>query len=562
MTTIPKGMRKNPLQLDAVDDPFEPAFHKAASKARKKALCFHGTSSVFFWPIVEHGLSQGDAKAWDNSSPGVFVAFNEPATELYAYHAVEKFGGDMLCFVLEVSVKDLGIDVDDRDTHDKGRNLQGMVQGTIAPKHITGVLLLEGSSWGPEIPIKTFLRDVQRGKHKAVPGLEPDKSVKPKVGKASPVEQEHGLLAYLVDILNYTSLSNWLLNPDWQKLSRIVLENIYSGRLSTWRSMNAKQWLVAVETMVQEKNTEPYFDQVVRENPWMRRPYYEVSQKFQPSWVDESRGITPRKNPGAHAHFHDDEEDEGELGDDWVTISLQAPATMLRRVNPPLHQDSLLTLAEIEETLRASFAMFDLPYFDVTVQFSNRMKNTAGKCAYNRATKALILTFNGLVWPDFTPEERMGTVQHEAAHAIQFRQMGASDHGTFWKRIARRLGCTGDRCTTAEESRKVVEAYHRSKGTVAPTRTYVSEEDVIAAGYALKVGDHVSFDMPSGVVFGVVKRKARQSSVVEADNGKSYRVSHHFLQKQAPKPVKERPRAGESFDDFLKRTGMARPKPT
>jgi hypothetical protein len=289
-------IRRNPLMLDSVDDPFEPAFHKAASKAKRKALCYHGTSTTFFWNIVENGFSfDAERKAWDNTSPGVFVAFNESATSVYASRATTRFGGQPICFVLEVPIKDLGIDVDDRDTHDKGRNWQGMTQGPIPARCITGVLLPgSGMNWGPEVPIKSFIASAKRGAYRHL-GIEPKKTTV-KVGAATPIDPEHAVLDYLVDVLNYTSLTDWLVQPKWGKLSRIVLENILSGRLPSWRMMDARQWLAAVEKMTGEKNEEPYFDSAVEENTWMRRPFYAVAQKFSGSTVgvDELRGIKRR----------------------------------------------------------------------------------------------------------------------------------------------------------------------------------------------------------------------------------------------------------------------------
>lgn len=305
--------RSNPLMIDSLDDPFEPTFHKAASKARRKALCYHGTSSVWFWPIVENGFSfDEERKAWDNTSPGVFVAFNESATQVYASRAVQRFGGMPICFVLEVPIKTLGIDVDDRMTHDKNRNWQGMSQAPIPASCITGVLLPKGYDpdddpedlsidWGEEIPIKDFIRSVNAGRYKSVDGLKPwkthasmlgkDPKAKHKLGKASPIDHEHAVLKYLVDVLNYTSLADWLLQPKWGQLSRVVLENILSGRLPNWRMMDARQWLAAVETMTGEKNEEPYFDSAVEDYAWMRRPFYEVATKFATTDIDQMRGI-------------------------------------------------------------------------------------------------------------------------------------------------------------------------------------------------------------------------------------------------------------------------------
>jgi hypothetical protein len=291
LTTRPRPTRLNPLMLDGVDDPFEPEFHKAASKARRKALCFHGTSSKFFWSIVQNGLSfDVTRKSWVGTSPGVFVAFNEQTTEGYAGTAVSVHGGAPLCFVLELPVKMLGIDIDDRESHDKDKNLQSMVLDPVPAKYITGVLLPEFGGWSTEIPIKDFLKDVQRGRYKNVLGLEPRKVPAPKTGKATPIDPEHAVLNYLVDVLNYTSLSHHLINPEWNRLSRKVLTALLRNDIPNWRMMNARQWLRVVEGLTGEKNEESYFDEIA-EQPLYRRPFYEVASKFSSKHVDVSRGL-------------------------------------------------------------------------------------------------------------------------------------------------------------------------------------------------------------------------------------------------------------------------------
>ena len=283
--------RLNPLMLDVVDDPFEPEFHKAASKARRKALCFHGTSSKFFWSIVQNGLSFDETrKSWVGTSPGVFVAFNEQTTQGYAGTAVSVHGGAPLCFVLELPVKMLGIDIDDRESHDKDKNLQSMVLDPVPAKYITGVLLPEDGGWSTEIPIKDFLKDVQRGRYKGVLGLEPRKVPAPKTGKATPIDPEHALLNYLVDVLNYTSLTHHLMGREWQRLSRKVLTALLHNDIPNWRMLNARQWLRIVEGLTGEQNEERYFDEIA-EQPLYRRPFYEVASKFSTKHVDVSRGL-------------------------------------------------------------------------------------------------------------------------------------------------------------------------------------------------------------------------------------------------------------------------------
>lgn len=53
---------------------------------------------------------------------------------------------------------------------------------------------------------------------------------------------------------------------------------------------------------------------------------------------------------------------------------------------------------------------------------------------------AVYLTFNSEVWELLPPEERMETVRHEVAHAIDYFRRGDSDHGPLWQEIAIVIG--------------------------------------------------------------------------------------------------------------------------
>jgi len=43
------------------------------------------------------------------------------------------------------------------------------------------------------------------------------------------------------------------------------------------------------------------------------------------------------------------------------------------------------------------------------------------------------------------------TLLHEIAHAIQFKKTGKTDHGPRWKTIAKKVGCTAQRCVSSED---------------------------------------------------------------------------------------------------------------
>ena len=41
------------------------------------------------------------------------------------------------------------------------------------------------------------------------------------------------------------------------------------------------------------------------------------------------------------------------------------------------------------------------------------------------------------------------TILHEIAHALDHKQRGYSNHDSNWKRIARSIGCSGERCSSS-----------------------------------------------------------------------------------------------------------------
>ena len=41
------------------------------------------------------------------------------------------------------------------------------------------------------------------------------------------------------------------------------------------------------------------------------------------------------------------------------------------------------------------------------------------------------------------------TILHEIAHALDHKQRGYSNHDVNWKRIARSIGCSGERCSSS-----------------------------------------------------------------------------------------------------------------
>ena len=74
----------------------------------------------------------------------------------------------------------------------------------------------------------------------------------------------------------------------------------------------------------------------------------------------------------------------------------------------------------------------------------DRGLNRAGAC-HLRARK---ITLSRVLMPTWTEDAVRNVVLHEDAHALAPRNAG---HGREWKIIARRIGCTGDRCWTPSD---------------------------------------------------------------------------------------------------------------
>ena len=48
-----------------------------------------------------------------------------------------------------------------------------------------------------------------------------------------------------------------------------------------------------------------------------------------------------------------------------------------------------------------------------------------------------------------TNEKRViNTILHEIAHALDYRKRGYSNHDSKWKRVAKSIGCSGERCSS------------------------------------------------------------------------------------------------------------------
>jgi hypothetical protein len=282
--------------------------------------------------------------------------------------------------------------------------------------------------------------------------------------------------------------------------------------------------------------------------------------------TDDIRKNPPRrkrKNPRGAARA-------GEV-DDWVTIEECDCSSCSIRTNPRAAkkraEGAYADLDAIVPVIANALSQHGLTMGNVEVKFTRGGKSRAGACAYSRSRNQCQIMFNGLAWPVFTEEQRLNTVLHEAAHAIQFLTTGRSDHGPVWTRIAKSIGCTGDRCMSVEASQAMVDAYSEAKGL--PKRKLLTKEEAMAARDDFAVGDYVSFEHKRerwhGKITGKDAAHARVMVQQPANRvGVTGKIPYPLLQKEAPPRFADKvagvdkPAAGESLTAWLERTGRSR----
>ena len=265
---------------------------------------------------------------------------------------------------------------------------------------------------------------------------------------------------------------------------------------------------------------------------------------------------------------------------DWVTIEdahecgcrACAPARMNPRAAKRAAAAATGAYADLDSVtlvIENALANYGLSMNNIlAVKFTRGGKSRGGACSYSRSLNKCQIMFNGLAWPAFTEEQRLNTVLHEAAHAIQFLTTGTSDHGPKWQKIARSIGCSGDSCMTLEASQAMVDAYAEAKGL--EKRKIITREDAEAARADFAVGDYVSFDHKRERWFGkIVSRGPMHATVMiqSPREGITGKIPYPSLQKEAPPRHAEKvagvdkPAPGESLSAWQARTGRARANP-
>lgn len=266
----------------------------------------------------------------------------------------------------------------------------------------------------------------------------------------------------------------------------------------------------------------------------------------------------------AYAHGAPDDE-----VDDWVTIEecgchACAPARMNPRVAKRRPEGAYGDIESIAAVIENALAQHGLTMANVEVKFTRGGKSRAGACSYSRSRNQCKIMFNGLAWPSFTEGQRLNTVLHEAAHAIQFLTTGRSDHGPVWQRIAKSIGCTGDRCVSVDASQRMADAYAEAKGL--PKSKVLTKESAMEASGDFAVGDYVSFEHKRERWYGKIMSKDATHArvrVTQPDMGVGItgKIPYPLLQKEAPPLHAEKvagvdkPAPGESLAAWLERTG-------
>lgn len=259
------------------------------------------------------------------------------------------------------------------------------------------------------------------------------------------------------------------------------------------------------------------------------------------------------------------EEDEA---DDWVTIAECSCHSCTARDNPRKKAtgnfadlDTIVPVVE-EALQKHGLVRMDGDLEIVAVKFTRGGKSRAGACSYSPSLHRCVITLNGLVWPAFNEEQRLNTVLHEVAHAIQFLLTRTGDHGPVWQKIAKSIGCTGDRCLSVEASQAMLDAYNEAKGL--PKRPILTEEAAAEASQNFNVGDYVSFEYRRETWRGKIIAKGPYHAKVAVQHphpGITGKVPYPQLQLEAPPrfaekvPGVDKPLPGESLSAWQQRTG-------
>lgn len=145
----------------------------------------------------------------------------------------------------------------------------------------------------------------------------------------------------------------------------------------------------------------------------------------------------------------------------------------------------------------------------------DRATRRLGQCDYTRRTislsRAITLASN--------EDEVRQTLLHEVAHALVGHATG---HGAAWKRMARSIGYTGERCATNPAANRAADAYAMTAGLQhAP----VSREEYLRPG---DIGVMLAPPRYQGVQVQVVRVNSTRYTVSLSNGLKGYVLFPHL----------------------------------
>ena len=281
-----RDLNEMSLRMDTLDDPFAEELHAALVSRDKEAIVYHGTSTAYFWDIVNGGFKFAeDRKNFDNTSPGTYFAFTQNRAGMYTIRSTEKAGGEGIIFVAELPLARLSKDLDDADSWDKTTKLQAMVADEIDPGDITGVIY-PASSDGPEIPMAQFIEWVNRGN---IPGIPPEDEEKDRSFKnATEDDIEHAVMDYIQDLIQYTDFTEYNFGQDMMTFNQKVLAALQGMDYKQYKFWNGDMWVTFIEKLLGEDNeNEDYYKTERR----FQLPLYRVINKYveEPKYFEKFR---------------------------------------------------------------------------------------------------------------------------------------------------------------------------------------------------------------------------------------------------------------------------------
>jgi hypothetical protein len=339
------------LRMDTLDDPFAEELYGALVSREKEAIVYHGTSTAYFWDIVNNGFKFAeDRKNFDNTSPGTYFAFTQNRAGMYTIRSTEKAGGEGIIFVAELPLARLSKDLDDAASWDKTTKLQAMVADEIDPGDITGVVY-PASSDGPEIPINRFIEWVNRGN---IPGIAPEDEEQERTFKTATEDDiEHAVVDYIQDLIQYTSFTEHNYGLGMARFNEKLLAALHTMDYEKYKFWNADVWVTFIEKMLGEENEEDYYKQDRR----FQLPLYRVIKKYieEPKYFEKFR-----KAKGYNLNLADPSSagtwDADSLSEGWKEKVLAATmASSIGAASPSMAseptQDAPISQAQEEDSL-------------------------------------------------------------------------------------------------------------------------------------------------------------------------------------------------------------------